>query len=56
MLCFCENSGEGTCLMLFLSILLNLLKNEVGPNSPCLSINIWKIWLIYPLRLLGLII
>ena len=31
---------------LFLSLLVNyFLKNEVDPNSPYLSINIWKIWL-----------
>ena len=30
---------------LFLSLLVNyFLKNEVDPNSPYLSINIWKIW------------
>lgn len=42
---------------LFLSILLNLsCKNELDPYSPCLSIHIWKIWLIYPLRLPGMCI
>ena len=46
----CENAGEHTqtgCLsQLFLSLLLNyFLKNKVDPNSPYLSINIWKIWL-----------